>query len=117
MVITKIPTRQVYSGESFSLLCSATLSTDEKVVVNWYDGTDLVEETSLTHISTSQTDTVHTFHSVLDVSVAFFGTSWYSCAVRTEGGSPVYDNIQIVVKDTGMISVTVLCIIIDCTVY
>ena len=100
MVITKIPNRQVYSGESFSLLCMGASSADDKVVVNWYNGTDLMEGSSLIHISTSQTDM--TFNSILDIGLAFFGSFWYTCAARTEGGSPVYDNIQIVVKDTGI---------------
>ena len=104
MRITKIPSREIYSGQAFSLLCTATSSSGDSVEMSWYNGSDLMEETALAHISTppaTQSGSMFSFYSILEVSVALFQTSWYTCGAGTGEGNTNYDNIQIIVEDTG----------------
>lgn len=103
-MVTKVPSRQIYSGQSFSLVCTAVVSpsSSDSVQMNWYNGTAEVVDGHITHIiDPVQTQSESTYYSVLEVSLALPQTSWYTCGATTGEETPVYDNIHITVQNTG----------------
>ena len=106
VAVHRIPNQpsQLVSGGSVVLFCTITTAISNSIVqVQWYNGTQEIQETLSVHITQFYKLLNGIWHSSLEMSVLTFHTSWYYCEATDNNETVQYGSIQLFVEDSSKI--------------
>lgn len=86
------------------LFCTITTAISNSIVqVQWYNGTQEIQETLSVHITQFYKLLNGIWQSSLEMSVLTFHTSWYYCKATDNNETVQYGSIQLFVEDSSKI--------------
>lgn len=94
------------------LLCTVTTTIPNSIVqVQWYNGSQEIQETHSIHITEVYMLLNGTWQSSLEISVLTFHASWYNCKATDSNNTIHYGPIQLFVEDSSKIDYCVnICV-------